>query len=311
RRWEDVWYQGALVLSRVATDYALHKPSPAQVNNFLEEYRVRRAGARMRAWMIAGSAEEPYTCRYPDDDRAIYRTLRLLATWKWSLVEFLRHAIDEVKDYPDGLTRVAHRLDILTYRLDLSEEDALALWSGPGLEDDFQKWKKRAGEGKKRLWAALRDYRKPGTIYHGWANDSGLAWPEKNFELVQLELPGDVWNSRFFKTLVQPLPAAAGISTRGSSRLVARRIYDALTAIDPTTDFYPEQFYISFDFGQRMCDQTACWYCPFWKGKDESSLTPADLCAQKDGNLCGLLLATAGYVKPSDPGGCPLCREVT
>jgi len=165
RPWEDVRSRGALVFSRVAADYAMEKPLPSAVDEFLESYRAPAApGEKMRGWRLPAHDDAPYKSRYQADDDSIYRTLRLLAHLGWSLVDYLRELIHQLGSHENALRRMAQRLDILTYRVSVAEDEALSLLSNEeALAKDFLRWNPRAHTDRKRLWAALRDYRKPGS----------------------------------------------------------------------------------------------------------------------------------------------------
>jgi hypothetical protein len=262
----------------------------------------------MRGWRLPLHDEAPYRSRYQADDDSIYRTLRLLAHLGWSLVEYLRELIHELGAQQDALRRIAQRLDILTYRLSIPEDQALTLLSDEeALAKDFQRWNPQAHAGRKRLWAALRDYRKPGSRWLGYLQDCGVNWPQENFHLAQLELPGDVWNTRFFKHLVQPVAARAGIEIVENSALVARRIYDVVRHLEPGTAFYPEQLDVSFDFAQRMCANIACWCCPFWRRRPPFTASPVELCRREQAEPCALLVITSGYLAAPRESECPFC----
>jgi len=312
RKWEDVWHDGALIFSRVAADYVSAKPHHAKVDEFLESYRGPGTSSRkMRAWCLPSVGEALYRCRFPADEESIYRTLRLLTRLEWSFVDHLKDLIHRFRSDPKGLRRVAHCLDILTYRIEMSEDEALRLLqSEKALANNFARWDESACKGHKRLWAALRDYRKPGgndSCYHD-LEQCDLSWPSENFGLDQLELPGDVWNIRFFKCLVEPLAKKAAIPVTENSALNARHIYEVVKSVEPESSFYPEQFDVSFDFAQRMCDSSACWYCPFWKGERSSAGHPAEMCRQQEGAPCALALVTCGYWVDSGKSGCPFCQ---
>jgi len=310
RPWEDVWYRGALIFSRVAVDYATEKPQPGAVDEFLECYRAPAApGQKMRGWRPLVEDDVPYRSRYPDDDASIYRTLKLLAHLGWSLDSWLKELIHDLGGQGNALRRIAQRLDILTYRLTITDDEALTFLNNEeALAKDFLRWNPRAHADRKRLWAALRDYRKPGSRWHDYLQDCGVSWPQENFDLAQLELPGDVWNARFFEHLVEPLAKRAGIEIVGNSALVARRIYDVVRRLDPGTAFYPEQFDVSFDFAQRMCDTMACWCCPFWKRRPPFTASPIELCRREQGVPCALALVTCGYLAEPSDSGCPFCQ---
>ena len=310
RRWEDVWSDGALIFSRIAVDYAKERPKPNAVHDFLHSYRAPALrGKKMPGWRLPEKERPTYTARYPADDASICRTLRLLAHLGWSLADYLGELIHRLHAYPDALRRVAQRLDILTYRLEVPEEQALNLLkSEEALADDFVQWDRQAHIGRKRLWAALRDYRKPGSRWRRYLEDCGVLWPQENFGLPQLELPGDVWNTRFFSHLVEPLAIRAGVRVTGNNALAARRIYEFVASVDPDTSFYPEQFDVSFDFAQRMCDAMACWSCPFWARRPPFTTNPVELCRREQGVPCALALTTCGYLTEPGESGCPFCQ---
>lgn len=310
RPWEDVWYRGALIFSRVAVDYAREKPQPRAVDQFLESYRAPAAPEqKMRGWRLPEKENPAYSARYPADDASICRTLRLLAHLGWSLVDYLGELIHRLHAQPHALRRLVHRLDILTYRLEIPEEQAVNLLkSEEALAAHFGQWNRRAHERRKRLWAAVRDYRKPGSRWRRYLEDCGISWPQENFGLPQLELPGDVWNVRFFSHLVEPLAMRAGVQVTGNSALDARRIYEFLASVDPDTSFYPEQFDVSFDFAQRMCDAMACWSCPFWARRPPFTANPVELCRREQGAPCALALTTCGYLTEPADSACPFCQ---
>jgi hypothetical protein len=310
RRSEDAWHDGAFVFSKIAVDYGDKKPPPGKVEEFLDAYRAPAArGRKMRPWSVPGDDDTRYTARYEADDDSIRRTLWLLANLGWSFVDYLAELIHRFRAHRDALRRVAHCLDMVTYRLEVPIEQALSL-----LKDDatlaahFSRWNRSAHAGHKRLWAALRDYRKPGTDCHGDLQKCGLVWPQENFDLDQLELPGDVWNIKFFRFLVEPVARRAGIPIAGGSAVVARRIYEVVKNSDPSTPFYPEQFDTSFDFARRMCDTMSCWCCPFWKNKSQFLSAPEQFCRQEPGKPCALALITSGYAALAGESGCPFCQ---
>ncbi len=304
-----VWTKGLPVFAKIVGDYT----AGAHPSDLLSDYYGKPLPPlpKVPTLVITGTQLE-FTPRYKWQYNQIGRTLELLVDYNGSLVEFMKFFIERYVDAPEALRRLAHALYILTYvnPKDYPKEDAkhlLSLNNKEKLDAHFQRWKNTTTSGgQKRLWAALRDYLKHKGLRK--CIEETFPWPAQNFELSQLELPGDIWNDVFTGRLLYPLAEGAGIQTRkpGAKRLVnsptlARRIYEAIRAADLGTEFYPEQLDVSFDFASRMCDKDLCDICIFGGNK------AVDFCAKPGPvKLCSVLLIMTGYRRSCEEQECPV-----
>jgi hypothetical protein len=134
-------------------------------------------------------------------------------------------------------------------------------------------WEKRSRLGKKRLWAAFRDYIKVGSC---WRQDflealKNLKVDEKYIKLWktlgedfyylnQLELPGDIWNAKpeFAKAFLIPLANSLGIPidkkkiTPENVPELVRKICTKLQE-EYGEQIFPEQF--DFVWGGELLDE--------------------------------------------------------
>jgi len=308
RPFRQVWDDGGFVFSVIVADYRRVIASPAPVHEFLQRHQT--AGKReLPAYHAeAGGREVSYAPRYGADHESIERTLDLLCDYGGNLSTFISHFIARFDSQADGLQRLAHSLDVLSYRREIPVDEARSLLrSDADLAWDFRTWRRSTTEHHKRLWAALRDYRKPGSPYRRYL-ETHVEWPDTGFELGQLELPGDVWNQRFSRRLVGPMASAVGVHTKSAkASKIARRLYDRIVRLDPGTSFYPERLDISFDFAPRMCEQDMCDVCLF--SEPARLLCPAHA-AQEAGLLCPVVLLACGYRQPCVVAGCPVAAGI-
>jgi hypothetical protein len=309
RPFRDVWDNGGFVFSTLVADYAQFMSRPGSVQQFLEEHQ--RAGkGKLPAYYASSSGREvSYTPRFGADHESIERTLDLLSDYGGSLTTFISDFIVRFRAEPEGLRRLAHSLDLLSYRLELRLDEASSLLhSDADLAWDFRTWQRSSAEHHKRLWASLRDYRKPGSPFHGYL-EAQIRWPHSGFELDQLELPGDTWNARFSRTLLAQLASDLGLNASAAkASKTGRRLYDRILRLDPHTDFYPERLDFSFDFTPRMCDQGMCDVCLF---AHPASLPCFPDVRQETSPLCPVLLFTCGYRHPCIAPGCPVAGGVS
>lgn len=165
------------------------------------------------------------------------------------------------------------------------------------IEPQFYKSKKTFKS--KRLWCALRDYIKSqeyGNALKTELTNSGLDTDIVNDifskEAKQyLELPGDVWNNNniFRKCIVKDC-AKLEVKTNKKMNEFLRELYEK-----ELTFGYPEQFDVTFDFVPRMCDVGNCDICPFGLLKDKSNESSIDLCIDKKGKYCPVVLACCNF----------------
>jgi hypothetical protein len=318
RPWQDVWRKGRSIFREIVKSFFttnFHSSSinvtEREVRDFLDNFKTGhpRVG-KVRTFKYENIQ---YTPRYPDQHTFIERTLTILADqYEKDFIKFIGKSIKRWEQNPQGLHHVAFDLYLLTYsKLDLNKT-VESLKDRKRQETLYSEWDRF---GYKRLWAALRDYRK-GRNYlelvqqglckaFGQEEGSRLyeIWTEEsNFDVNLLELPGDVWNSSFMKRVVKPLTDDSGLKIKESweASCIAREIYEKM----PTKLFYPEQLDVSFDLSAKACENEDCDLCPF--GKYELS----DLCLSNTsaaGNkYCPILLATCQYRMACNPKNCPV-----
>lgn len=304
RPFREVWEDGGLVFSSIVGDYSAGVGSSPTVRQFLEEHQIEGKGKLPAYYATCEGEEVSYTPRFGADERSIERTLTILLDYDRSLATFLSHFISRFRGQRQGLKRLAHCLDLLSYRLEVPIEEARSLVDSEDVRSKhFQNWSKRSTQGHKRLWAALRDYRKPGSPFRKYL-EADLNWPDAGFELDQLELPGDVWNDRFSDRLVAPIASSLGMTmTRTTSSRVARQLYERILDLDPHTSFHPECLDFSFDFAPRMCDLRMCDVCLFGEPTEAPCLGEM---GEGRGNLCPVVLSCCGYRYPCRVADCPV-----
>jgi len=145
----------------------------------------------------------------------------------------------------------------------------------------------------KRLWASFRDYVKPGSTHRptfaaalkACGADSCAAYLDAHLSeaLCSLELPGDLWNNKFFEYTLEEKVTP--------SRL--RYEYNILRGSGAiTADYYPEQFDVTFVFAQEVCARSRCDICPFNGG---SRLTRMCADSRRRGAECDVIFDLLKY----------------
>lgn len=309
RPFREVWEDGGFVFSSIAGDYYAGRGSALSMREFQAKHRKERQGKLPAYYATYGDKEVAYTPRFGADARSIERTLTILCEYDRSLATFMSHFISPFGRNHQGLKRLAHCLDLLSYRLELTIDEARSLLgSEDRLSRHFQNWSRRSTQGHKRLWAAVRDYRKGGSPFRRYL-EADLDWPDVGFELDQLELPGDLWNDRFSDRLVAPIASSLGLTmTRTTSSQIARQLYEQILDLEPHTDFYPERLDFSFDFAPRMCDVEMCDVCLFAESPELPCLGQM---GEEDGKLCPVVLLSCGYRYPCRVADCPVADEIS
>ena len=319
RPFRQVWGKGGVIFSQIVKDYSSHSFklfSKNSVNNFLDQYRKMNSKKTIKPYIYE---DIEYASRYGADDKSINRTLTLLFHYEKNIVNFIEDQINIWLNEKEPLVNVAYSLDLLTYRNNISIDKANNILHS---EELFKKglsyWKKTRTSGHKRLWAALRDYRKPKSPFFKKLMDSlspniAKIWYSKIFDIDQIELPGDVWNERLNDNLLIHIAKNAGIAVKRrtnykESPLIARLMYEKIKGVNP--DYYPERLDVSFDFAPRMCnqcDEGRYKICPFGMGS-------LDLCYEDEGyssgKYCPVQFSTCGYLNECDPTNCPIKKGI-
>jgi hypothetical protein len=281
------------------------------VENYEEVSKKKDVGAFFDAWeknTNNQSKGKNKIAAYPADLESIKRTLILLHDYKKDLIRFISEAINKPKEaYPfDYCSRVAFSLFLLSYDNvgSLAKSKGNRETNGESLkesickaknilsdrnkfEKEFKNWAKSGQRWRKRIWAALRDYKKGpvAKIFKDGIKDKAYLRKWEEMPLYYLELPGDIWNARFFDRCIRPL---IGIEVRGEAPKIIRGLYDELKG--KNHELYPEQLDITYDFTSRMCEQNNCCVCPFGLNGAES------ICIARENQYCPVALVTCGYI---------------
>ena len=319
RAYEQVWERGGKIFAKIIKDYPKHQFNNKKtkcIRAFLNNYRDLSAKGDIKPFVMEDV--EPYAPRYGNDYTSIERTLTLLLSYKKDIINFFKYFIKQYATDPNGLVRIAHVADILSYRLEISTPKALLmLKSKEKLDKHFAIWVRTKTDGHKRLWAALRDYRKPNTDQNepflnalGDEKLKNLWMGSENFSIKQLELPGDIWNERFNLSLVNRVAESRGIETKRrkspkSSPQIARLIFDKFGSRYP--DYYPEQFDVSFDFVPNMCERKMCIVCPFGENGSKNICFESNYLGDK---YCPVALISGGYKVKCKKEKCPIAQEI-
>lgn len=178
-------------------------------------------------------------------------------------------------------------------------------------KEEFDIWYKNKRFSRKRLWVSLRVYLKLGSPMHEYFQE-GLEENEcesiikvigNKDNLKKLELPGDIWNMRFFsENCLKPILIDLGEYRKTNSGKSIRKAYEK---IGEPEEYYPEQFDVSFHFTPRMCDRELEKFCPFRKN-GISKLCWEKNCSEGKGEYCPVLLFSCGYEYECNPDECPV-----
>jgi hypothetical protein len=174
------------------------------------------------------------------------------------------------------------------------------------LREEYESWFKRR-RYHKRLWAALRDYLKPGTFFQplflaalkdtGHSGISEFLRSKEAEILGGLEVPGDVWNRRFFEQVF-----GADVDPK-----FLREWYEALRKDRklPAAQ-YLEQFDVTYEYYPNMCERRSYATCIFCRDSRIRELCPPFSGAAWQGKLCPVAAYVCRYHYPCNPDGCPV-----
>jgi len=312
-----IWDLGGAVFSDWVRNYCEQKISAKElIEKCFKEYDKNKGKFK------TFNSELEFSSRFPRVDKEhIFQTLKILESFEVelagkkftrNLVAFILHFI---KDKEDCLRKVACALYLLTYKLDdgkkANPQEILEILNDNNkFSKEVQKFKKKATEGKKRLWAALRDYKKGlfaeifkkaiREIIPNRAENFIKTWEDLPLDL--LELPGDRWNSdsRFIRCVL-----GLEKSTKETINLEKLNVSELIREIYKNEEyhkefkkigFYPEQFDVSFDFARKMCEERLCHICLF-NSRAKSICVP-------NKEYCTVALITCGYLAPCDQENC-------
>jgi len=256
---------------------------------------------------------------FPSDYFSILYTLTFLEDYDFCLSKFIKRLYLQNKDKDDFIKKILFGLYLITYH-DIGQPNSSKLGDFNQnitsaknrkdkireiLEDDkkFEKQYRTFDRSQifkqKRAWCSLRDFLKSPEFKSYFRNalaKEGLV--DKDFcklfsfqSLIQLELPGDVWNnnSKFRKCILK------GTEYENSNKplnRILREFYDQNSST--IKNGYPEQFDVTFDFVPRMCEQNNCEICPIDKIENEHN-DFYKVCLDNEKKFCPVALIGCNY----------------
>lgn len=152
---------------------------------------------------------------------------------------------------------------------------------------------------EKRIWCAFRDFLKDENYRKIFISTINEEFKEvlfinnipKDEIILQLELPGDLWNNRRkFWDCIKLLE----LNNNDPINAKLRAKIDTLK----TNKYYPEQFDITFDFIKRMCESNNCDICPFGSLLHKDKRLGIDfekLCINMKGKYCPIVSTACNY----------------
>lgn len=342
RPWQGVWSQGGPVFAEIVHEYRHQYKSigdSEDMLDFLSQFTLNRGVTggieRVDAFQANHQKQEGKTIKYTPNDGShlvsISRTLYALISFNGDIIRyllgngsfifgpslwtddkplvrmvFLLYLLSYDDIHKGKVSFYRHRsefaYDLAHYRQNIES----LLQSRKALDIKYSAWLNRRFH--KRLWAACRDYFKPGSyhqpIFHEALEAAGaksvvdFLVQNKKEVLCSLELPGDTWNLTFSKNL---------FDNKVNSPSNLRLHYNHLRAQGLISDdFYPEQFDMSFDFAPKMCEREQELLCPF-----KYSTLLKQYCLQNggQGKTCPVVKILCGYNVTCSITGCPVIED--
>ena len=272
------------------------------------------------------------------DDESVRRTLILLEDYNRNIIEFIVSKLNILnKNFPNNVGRgITYALYTLSYdevgKLKRDDYENKREYLNKIVEskriilnDDnkfIEGFKQKSKLWHKRVWAALRDYKKSPLLKNVFEDgiedeEAKEIWRNK-FTIDQLELPGDLHNIYFykicFKPLIEDLSDEFKFKNSDPAPSVIREVYNKLIekGIINKFDFYPEQFDVSVDFSPMMCEREMKFVCNeiciFGKsGGHKNICRPIESYNGTLENTCYAAYRLCGYVvKCENKNNCPI-----
>jgi len=331
-----LWAYGGPVFAELVEAYTAHRDSPLKtLTNFIARPTTRGEVATLVAQHQEGGSEiDAFTLaitpRFPWMYFSVGTTLLTLSRFEGSLVAYLAahesfllqgSGIDlgrraafllYLLTYSDVPAHVAHP-DSQSFRnavMRHAQRVARTLSSNCLLEAAYQAWNQSHRRYHKRLWAAFRDYVKRGGEFQRYFAEASAHRAERLSRifgadsesiLVDLEVPGDVWNLRFFTRLLGP----------GIKPAQLRVWFDDLRQRQQLpADAAVERFDISFRFSPAMCDLRREGCCVFREISDIWQHCPPRKGLEWRGSPCPVTDHLCGIHYACEPRDCPVRQRV-
>jgi len=345
RLYEQVWEEGGPIFAEVVAAYTQGTKPPLDVlEQFTEPGETPRGVDRFVAREQCGAEQRDgdgrlsFAPRFGAHLFSIALTLIGLEKYRRSLVQYIGdHWLFCASGSLPGSTahRIAFLLYLLSYRdmrtkltslrqvefaaaVDERQRSAEKILDNEELlREEYESWLKQPQRYHKRLWAALRDYVKPGSrfqlLFHEALKARGRSDISKSLRsneaeiLGGLEVPGDVWNLRFFQRVF-----GADVNPQSVTQWPQffRQWYETLSKDEKLlADMYLEQFDVSFEYSPNMCNHSSYATCIFRRESRIRELCPPLSKVAWQGKLCPVAAHVCRYRYPCDPSGCPVREE--
>ncbi|MEA1969802.1 MAG: hypothetical protein U9P79_08350 [Candidatus Cloacimonadota bacterium] len=255
---------------------------------------------------------------FPSDYLAIVYTFIFLEDYGFSFSKFIKEIYCKHKDKNDFIKRILFSLYLLTYyKIGQPKSGDLSDFAGnikkanerknriknildnpDEFSNEYNIFLKDTVFNQKRAWCSLRDFLKSPEFkqyFEVALNDEDLR--DNDFRklfsyeaLVQLELPGDVWNnnSKFRNCILKDT------EYEHSKKALNKILRDFFNKNSQDIIGYPEQFDITFDFVPRMCDLNNCDLCPIYK-IDNRKNDFNKICLKNKKMYCPVVLVGCNY----------------
>lgn len=332
RPYQQVWEEGGPVFAEVVREYAQGHTEPLAV---LERFsRPAKEGRKVdilsSRLQRVGGEKISFAPRYGMHLFSVATTLAILRDHGRGLAGYLAANWSFCQEAPGGdgddpVHRAAFLLHLLSYweipkglssvrsaefvrAVEKRSQQVAETMADPkALQEEYRYWLTHDDRYGKRLWAAFRDSVKPGSAFRepflraleaiGRSDIAGYFRRNAAEALRALEIPGDVWNNRFFEKLFGPDATPATF----------RGWYEDLRKTGRLPpDTYVEQFDVSFEYAASMCADRSFETCVFRQASRVRALCPPLSGATWAGKPCPVAAYLCGYEYPCSPEGCPV-----
>lgn len=255
----------------------LHNVFSFWIKEYLKDRSIDSLFDKNRGF-VGPNREYKKSAYWHEDFKCIKRTFEILKNYNKSLVKFILDQLERFGETEKNIVRkIACALFLLSYD-SVNKDDVLKILTNKNkFETYYSEWEKRSRIGKKRLWAAFRDYIRIGSY---WREDFLEALKKLEVEekyiilwkrfgedfhyLNQLELPGDIWNANeeFAKTFLRPL--AMGIGILLPKKITPQNVPELVRKIctklqeEYNEQIFPEQF--DFVWGGELLEKFLAEY---------------------------------------------------
>ncbi|MCK4358589.1 MAG: hypothetical protein KAW92_07565 [Candidatus Cloacimonetes bacterium] len=256
---------------------------------------------------------------YPSDYKSILSTFIILKDFEFNFTKYIIYILEKIEFNRDNfISKLLFGLHLLTYyeikrpkgeviddfinnkqiAIDRKDKVMKILENNKNFENKFEIFRKGIIYKQKRAWCSLRDFIKDLKFKKYFIN----SLVENNFinvqifneeeTLKQLELPGDVWNTK--PVFINCVLEDTKYNIKEIKKDFPKKLKEDIFKNENIKIGYPEQFDITFDFVPRMCENTNCSICPF--GLLNNKANDFDkICINDKSKYCPILLISCNY----------------